>query len=202
MALRLDRVACRRGGRIVFSDLSLTMAAGEAWLLVGPNGAGKSSLLRMLAGLIDPAQGVISWRDEPIARDRMAYQADVLYGGHLDGVKAPLTPREHLNFWAALMGAPARGWDDLLTRWGLSARADDPARFLSAGQKRRLALARFELDPRPLWLMDEPDAALDRAAQDALRAMIARHCAQGGMALVASHDPDLLATARRLALGA
>ncbi|MGH6870749.1 MAG: heme ABC exporter ATP-binding protein CcmA [Rhizomicrobium sp.] len=194
-------LACVRGGRLVFRGLDLRAEAGQVLTLEGPNGAGKSSLLRMLAGFLAPEAGDIAFetRDGAV-RDAEERGRLVGWLGHEDAIKPQLTPRETLGFFAALHGAAgfAAG---LLESVGLNRVADLPCRYLSAGQKRRLALARLTLAARPLWLLDEPLAALDAQGKSLLRAMIATHCAAGGIVLAATHDP-LGVDASRLVLGA
>jgi len=186
---------------MVFRGLSLRAESGRALSLEGPNGAGKSSLLRMLAGLLAPAAGDISFETARGAVGE-AEERGRLVGllAHQDAVKPQLTPRETLDFHARLYGVAACA-PVLLERVGLKRQAELPCQYLSAGQKRRLALARLVLSARPLWLLDEPLAALDAQGKDLLRAMIATHCAAGGIVVAATHDP-LGVDCARLALGA
>lgn len=193
-----ERLACLRGGRLVFVDLDLTLDAGAALRLTGANGAGKSSLLRLLAGLLDPFDGRIGWRApagtvtsiRDLGGDHVAATG---YLAFADGVKPTLSVRQDLAFWAAAGGLPrsARGpaVAAALDRLDLGALADLPGRFLSSGQRRRLALARLLLRPKALWLLDEPSVGLDRAAIGLLEAMIADHRAAGGRVVVATHQP-------------
>lgn len=187
-------LACRRGDRLVFAGLSLVVDGGDALVVTGPNGAGKSSLLRVLAGLIPPFAGRLDLarRDD----NRMA----VGYVGHLDAVKGDLTALETLTFWARLADrreAAARA-RLALGAYGINHLADVPGRFLSAGQKRRVALARLLAAPARLWLLDEPTVALDRAGQDRLAAAIASHRAHGGAIVAATHQDLGLPGERRL----
>lgn len=204
MTLMCHAIRCRRGGRLLFSDLNLRLIPGQTGLILGPNGAGKSSFLRLLAGLLPADTGHISWNGQDIAQDREGYGAQLHYCGHLDGVKPAFTAREHLRFWTALgcMDATRQRLDEVLAQWGLSARADDAARFLSAGQRRRLALARLSLVTRPLWLLDEPSATLDQEGLDVLQAALSIHATQGGIVVIASHEPDLWPAAQPIYLGA
>jgi heme exporter protein A len=181
-------LACRRGGRLVFARLALELPAGGALLLRGANGSGKSSLLRCLAGLIRPAAGSVLWQEAPISADPEAHRARTHYLGHLDPIKAALSVWENLRFWQTLRGSggPAQA-EAALDAFGLEPLAERPARALSAGQRRRLALARLLASPAPLWLLDEPNAALDDAAQAALAGALASHRAGGGLAVVAAH---------------
>ena len=191
---------CIRGERPVFSGVSFRLERGGALALVGPNGAGKSSLLRILAGLLQPAGGTLEWEGAPVDEDRAAHRGRLHYVGHLDAVKPALTAAENLDGWARFRGA-ARAAPDALAALGIADLADVPGRYLSAGQKRRLALARVLATPAPLWLLDEPTVTLDTDAAARVDAMIAAHRAGGGMAIVATHGEVALDGARRLDLG-
>jgi heme exporter protein A len=180
-------LVCRRGERLVLSGLSFRLRAGAALLLTGPNGAGKSSLLRLMAGLLAPAGGQLTWNGTAIAADPEAHRGRLAFLGHRDAVKPGLGVAENLAVWAALRGAPAAAVERALEAFGLEALAELPARYLSAGQRRRLALARLLLVPRALWLLDEPQAGLDSAAIAALEAQIKTHLANGGLAVIATH---------------
>ncbi|HJU76880.1 MAG TPA: heme ABC exporter ATP-binding protein CcmA, partial [Sphingomicrobium sp.] len=195
--LSLDNIALERGERRIASGISARVAGGEALLLQGPNGSGKSTLLRVLAGLMPAAEGTISWDGADIARDREAHRARLAYLGHQDALKAGLTARENLQFWAGFNGGSAEA---ALKAFGLGKLADRPARILSAGQKRRLALSRLVLSDAPLWLLDEPVTALDAEARQAFRALLARHLSAGGLAIIATHE-SLDIEARVLRLG-
>jgi len=184
-----------RGERPVFAGLDLSVAAGEALVLRGPNGAGKSTLLRLLAGLLSATVGRITWNGAAIDDD---HGRRLRYAGHGDALKPALTARENLAFWARFEGGG--DVDGALDRLGLSTLADLPAGILSAGQKRRLGLARLALCPRPLWLLDEPTVSLDAAAVEMLAGLIADHRAAGGMVVVATHDGLALEDARTLVL--
>jgi heme exporter protein A len=196
--LSLQNIALERGERRIASGINARVAAGEALLLQGPNGSGKSTLLRVLAGLLPPAEGAIKWDGAEVTRDREAHRARLCYLGHQDALKASLTARENLRFWASFNGGDA---DAALRAFGLAALAERPARMLSAGQKRRLALCRVALSAAPLWLLDEPVTALDAEAREAFAALLRRHLAAGGLAIIATHEP-LAIEARVLQLGA
>lgn len=196
--LSLDNIALERGERLIASGISARVAGGEALLLQGPNGSGKSTLLRVLAGLMPAAEGTVAWDGTDVARDHEAHRARLAYLGHQDALKGGLTALENLRFWASFNGGDA---DAALTAFGLAALADRPARTLSAGQKRRLALSRLVLSAAPLWLLDEPVTALDTEARASFVALLKRHLGVGGLAIIATHEP-LTIEARVLQLGA
>ena len=190
---------CIRGGREVFAGLGFALQSGEALLVTGRNGAGKSSLLRMIAGLVHVAGGWLELQDG----DReltLAEQAHYL--GHQDALKPSLTVAENLAFWARYLGDGGDAPLTALASVGLDALADLPAAYLSAGQRRRLSIARLLAAKRPIWLLDEPTSALDRAAQERLSELMAVHLAGGGMIVAAAHGPIGLERARELQLGA
>jgi heme exporter protein A len=193
-------LACRRGERLVFAGLDCRLPAGGALVLTGSNGSGKSSLLRLLATLLVPAAGDLRWAGAPISDDPARYRAAIHYVGHLDATKPALSPRETLAFWAALRNIATPAIDAALDALGLVAVSDWPCRWLSAGQRRRLALARLVAAPAPVWLLDEPTAALDRDGESRLTALIGRHRAAGGRVVAATHQPLALEDARRLDL--
>ncbi|MFN8759250.1 MAG: heme ABC exporter ATP-binding protein CcmA [Tagaea sp.] len=180
-------LACVRGGRIVFARLAFDVTGGGLLILRGPNGAGKSSLLRVMAGLIAPAHGALIWNGEDADADPVAHRARAAYAGHDDALKPGLTVREHLAFHAALRGADARHLDVALEAFGLTALATTPARFLSAGQRKRAALARVIAAPAPIWLLDEPTNGLDAGAVAKLETAIAAHRGAGGIVVAATH---------------
>ncbi len=187
MGLRVTDLACERSGRPVFDALGFTLAPGSALLLRGPNGAGKSTLLRALAGLLPVARGSATLDGLALADDPDGWAERIAYAGHLDAIKPQLTAGENLAFWAALFGAPPAAVGAALAALALEALADRPAAALSAGQKRRLGLARLALAPRRLWLLDEPTVSLDADAAARLAALVRAHCAGGGMAVIATH---------------
>ena len=197
-----EGLGCRRGGRLVFAGLDCRLPAGGALVLTGANGSGKSSLLRLLATLLDPAAGRLSWGGVAVADDAAAYRAAVHYIGHLDATKPTLTAREMLGFWATQRGAAAPAVDAALAAFGLQALADWPCRWLSAGQRRRLALARLIVAPAPIWLLDEPTAALDADGEARLVATITKHRAAGGRVALATHQPIAVPEAAHIALDA
>jgi heme exporter protein A len=202
-AMRLSAwdVTIERGGRRLFAGLSFAAEAGEALIVAGPNGAGKSSLLRALCGFLPIQAGGFALHGGDPERT-VGEQAHYL--GHADALKGALTAGENLAYWAgALRGDPRReAVLSALARVGLAHVIDFPARALSAGQKRRAALARLLVAERPLWLLDEPTTALDAASQAAFAAIMAKHLAGGGLLVAATHAPLGLAGARELRLGA
>jgi len=190
-------LACTRGGRGVFSALSFAVTAGEALLVSGPNGAGKSSLLRAVAGLVRLTAGELSFEGGD-GEATIGEQAHYL--GHQDALKPSLTVAENLDFWARYLdgGAPTTAALDAV---GLGGIAHLPAAYLSAGQRRRLSIARLVAIERPLWLLDEPTSALDAAAQGVLAGLMRDHLGAGGMILAATHGPIGLDGAKELRLG-
>lgn len=198
--LVVEDLACRRGDRLVFAGLSCRVAAGGALLVTGANGSGKSSLLRVLATLLMPVAGRLLWDGAPATEALPRYRSALHYLGHLDALKPALTPRETLAFWTAQRDA---GWGNIeaaLAAFGIEAIADWPCRWLSAGQRRRVALARLVAVPAPLWLLDEPTAALDHDSEDRLTAALATHRAGGGCAVIATHAPIGTPDAETLAI--
>ncbi|HEY0420152.1 MAG TPA: heme ABC exporter ATP-binding protein CcmA [Acetobacteraceae bacterium] len=194
--LKAEGLAALRGERLVFDRLGFTLAASGALLLLGPNGSGKSTLLRLLAGLVRPDAGRMFWNGADALADRTAHAGRISYLGHQDAVKPGLTAAENLRLWGDAAAVAAA-----LAEAALSPLADLPARMLSAGQKRRLALARLSLTSAPLWLLDEPTLGLDTNAVERLGTVLARHRAGGGMVVTATHLPLPLPNASELALG-
>ncbi|MBI3513312.1 MAG: heme ABC exporter ATP-binding protein CcmA [Proteobacteria bacterium] len=196
-------LACVRGDRLLFRGLGFVVKPGDALVLTGPNGSGKSSLLRLMAGLLAPAAGHLTWAGRPVEANREAQRGRVRWLGHLDAVKPTLTVRETLALHGRLHGAgadPAAALDDALGALGIGALADTPGRQLSAGQRRRVALARLLVAPAPLWLLDEPTVGLDDAGFAAFGAVAAAHRAAGGAIVAATHSDLGLGDARRLTL--
>ncbi len=195
-------MACVRGERLVFAGLSFTLEPSEALLLLGPNGSGKSSFLRILAGLSRPAAGELCWKGRPIDEAPERYTDSVRYVGHLDAIKPALSIAETLFFWGSLSGIKqpkiAKSTARAMTYFGLSALADTPGRLLSAGQKRRVNLARLLVGTADLWLLDEPATALDQESIMALGKIIAAHRAMGGMVILSTHMVVDLPQASRL----
>jgi len=176
-------LACARGGRLVFARLNFSLSPGDCLILTGANGSGKSSLLRMMAGLLRPVIGSMSWGSTPLDS---SHGGRLAYIGHQDMIKPVLSAWENLKFLAALHGVNPQ--PPVLEPFGLSHLASVPGRMLSAGQKRRVALSRLIAAPVPLWLLDEPTTALDRASIAILESVIARHRAAGGMVVLSTHS--------------
>lgn len=179
-------LAVFRAERLVFRDLSFAIAPGAALVLAGPNGSGKSSLLRVLAGLLRPAAGSLFWQGRDALDDPGDHGRRVAYLGHQDAIKPGFTALENLRLAARLSGRPA---EPALAALGLEALADLPARMLSAGQRRRLALSRLCLSPAPIWLLDEPTLGLDTAAITRFGTLLRAHRSAGGIVVAATHVP-------------
>ena len=187
-SLTAEKLACARGERRLFEKLSFKVRAGQALAVEGANGAGKTSLLRLLAGFLAPASGrVVIQQDGKDSDDAEARATRIGWLGHHDGLKPQLTVAEQLHFYAGLYGRKADA--TVLERVALTRQAELPCRYLSAGQRRRLALARLLVSERPLWLLDEPFAALDTSGQALVAQLMARHCGAGGIIIAATHDP-------------
>jgi heme exporter protein A len=198
--LEVTGLSCRRGGRPVVRNISFTLAPGELLALTGRNGSGKTTLLRALALLVPADEGVLSWQGTDVRHDRDGWRRRIAWLGHLDGLKGDLTVRENLATACHLRGAPADRVDDALAAFDLAALAHRAVRTLSAGQRRRAALARVLAAGAPLWLLDEPLNALDAPSQAALHRALGRHLAAGGLAIAATHAPLDIANARNLEL--
>jgi heme exporter protein A len=179
-------ICCVRGGREVFSGLNFEMASGEALAIVGPNGSGKTSLLRLIAGLLTPAGGSIQLEG---ADTELTLAEQAHYLGHRDAIKPALSVSENLSFWRDFLGGTAFDPQATLVEVGLEHAADLPASFLSAGQRRRLSIARLLAVRRPVWLLDEPTNALDSAGQTMFAKLMADHLADSGLIVAATHAP-------------
>ena len=193
ISLSVEGLACVRGGRAVFGGLSFEAAGGDIIELRGPNGAGKSSLLRLLAGLLHPAAGAIVWSGGDIETRPV-----LAYCGHRDPVKAWLSVREQLDWWRDLGGGGKI--EEAAEAMGIVPLLEVAGGLLSAGQRRRLALARLALADAPVWLLDEPTVSLDEEGTALIEAMIGRHRSQGGMVVAATHRPLGLPDARTVTL--
>ena len=189
--LEADNLECLRGERRLFAGLGFRLAAGELLYLQGRNGSGKTSLLRMLIGLLPPEAGEIRWKGESIRALGEEFRADLCYLGHLNAIKEELTPLENLLAAARLADEELSEDEalDALEQVGLAGREDLAAKYLSQGQKRRVALARLVKEQRPLWILDEPFVALDAAAVDWLAGIISAHLQRGGLAVMTTHQP-------------
>jgi heme exporter protein A len=197
MRLSAAKLACRRGGREVFAGVGFTVSSGEALVVTGRNGAGKSSLLRCILGLVRAVGGEITLEG---GDDELSIAEQAHYLGHQDALKPALTVAENLRFWADFFGASAVNIDAPLATVGLDTLADLPAAYLSAGQRRRLSLARLLAAKRPIWLLDEPTSTLDIAAQSRLADLMQTHLAEGGLIIAATHAPIGIGGTRELTL--
>jgi heme exporter protein A len=197
LRLFAEDLACRRGGRLIFEGVNLSLRAGEALSLTGRNGAGKSSLIAMLCGRLRPEAGRLGVEGAPETEP-----AELCHlVGHRDGLKTALTARENLAFAQDVLGDAAATPEEALAVVGLPHAAELPVGYLSAGQRRRVALARLLVSRRPYWLLDEPMSALDAASQLMLAGLMRDHLAQGGAILAATHGPLGLDGAREVRIG-
>ena len=189
--LEARHLECTRGERKLFRDLSFRLGRGQLLRVAGANGSGKTSLLRIMCGLLAPSAGELRWQGQSIRVEREEYSRNLLFVGHLNALKDDLTALENLRFAAALGGLPAAREDALtgLERFGVARCAELPAKVLSQGQRRRVALAKLALSPKvPLWILDEPFSALDVAAVSELESLLAAHIAAGGMVVLTTHQ--------------
>ncbi len=187
--LQVRDLACRRGPALLFSGISFEVAGGELLCVRGPNGCGKTTLLRCVTGLTRPDDGTVLWHGEPSHTDPERMRAGTAFSGHLPGLKDDLSADENLEFMLRLRGARSTPEErrEALAAVGLEKRRRIPARRLSAGQRRRIGLARLALDPAELWVLDEPLTALDDAGQALFIDLLARHLDGGGLALAATN---------------
>lgn len=194
---------CMRGERRLFAGLSFALEAGELLQVRGPNGSGKTSLLRMLCGLVPPASGEVRWRGSPLKEMAEDFYREVAYLGHLPALKDELTAEENLRVASGLEGVEIdrRETWAALKRMGLGGRELLPAKVLSAGQRRRVALARLLVCGAALWVLDEPLTALDKSAMALVQSLLSEHLARGGVAVITTHH-DLDLPSRHLELGA
>lgn len=195
-------LGCRRSNRLVFTSVEFRIESGDALLVIGANGSGKSSLLRIMAGLLLPAAGALFWSGSEIVDDAGAHRERVAYLGHGDAIKPSLTVAEEIRFWTLLNGSDEKTGQAALTAMGLGKLLHFSCRHLSAGQKRRLAIARVLAHiGAPLWILDEPTNGLDEEARKRLASALSAHREGGGMVVVASHDGIDLPGAKVLELG-
>lgn len=205
--LQARQLFCEREERVLFARLDFTLSEGELLQVEGPNGAGKTTLMRSVTGLNNHFEGDVLWREKPLADDRERFYAETLILGHLSGIKLPLSPTENLRWIAAARGVSQQNIDIhinvALDAVGLNGFEHQPAHSLSAGQKRRIALARLFIEPATLWVLDEPFSAIDKQGVAVLEGLLEDHVSRGGAALVVTHHDMHLATIqhRRLQLG-
>jgi heme exporter protein A len=198
--LDIADLSCARGDRALFRGLSFQLGAGELLHIQGANGSGKTTLLRTLTGLSHAAHGRILWDGRPIGELAEAYRAELCYVGHANGMHGDLTAVENLRFQAGLSGAPDCDPAAILAELGLKRVIHLPAKLLSQGQKRRLALARLFVAPRRLWILDEPFTALDVRTSAFMAERVALHLAAGGMVILTSHQEVTVATPKIMTL--
>jgi heme exporter protein A len=189
-SLSFSKLGCTKGGRQLFKDVNCELVAGQWLYVTGANGVGKTSLLRMVCGLATVDEGSILWNNTPIQKQPETYRQDLCYLGHLNALQESMTVDENLSFTSTLGGlAPSQPQrQDVLTRFGLRGRSKQLVRHLSQGQKRRVALSRLALSPARLWVLDEPYVAMDEGGIQMLADLIARHLADGGLAVLTSHQ--------------
>ena len=201
--LEARNLFCERDERILFDNLSFTLNAGEILQVEGPNGSGKTTLLRMLAGLSIAFDGELLWKGKSMADERDDFLASLLYFGHLPGVKATLTAEENLRWYCAVHPLTRiAGIPEALARVGLRGFEDVPCHSLSAGQNRRVSLARLYFSEAPLWVLDEPFTAIDRRGVADKEALIAAHAAKGGSVILTTHhELGIRDNVRQLSLG-
>ncbi|MEL0079507.1 MAG: heme ABC exporter ATP-binding protein CcmA [Rhodospirillales bacterium] len=198
--LELSNLACRRGGRLLFSGMDLSLTEGDAALVTGPNGSGKSSLLRVIAGLIQPLQGQIRWEGQNAQKFTVNFRSALRYVGHSDGLQPVLSVLENLKYWSQIYGSSQdleklnRGLESV----GLFDLSELPARVLSAGQRRRLALAKAIATDGRLWLLDEPTVALDRQSINRIETAISEFRASGGIVIASTNAPLNLSDCKTL----
>jgi len=205
--LEAKSLLCERDDRILFEELSFAIAAGDITQIEGPNGSGKTTLIRILCGLSTAYEGQLLWRDKAMSRSREQFCQQHIYFGHLTGIKAPLSAEENLRWMSQCRGSSLKGLaldnaiDQALVKVGLRGFEDTPVYTLSAGQKRRVALARLFLEPVPLWVLDEPFTAIDKHGVAELESIIEQHAKQGGAVVLTTHhelniDPSHLKVIR------
>jgi len=197
--LELCDISCERDERLLFAGLNVSFMAGDAVQIMGPNGAGKTTLLRAISGISQDYNGIIRYQGRALHDCEWEFRQDCLYLGHLTGIKKVLTPSENLAWYAAQTGA-ATSIAESLKAVGLYGYEDTPCYQLSAGQLRRVALARLHLSSARIWILDEPFTAIDKAGVSELEALIAKQCARGGLVLLTSHQDLTLPSLRMVDL--
>lgn len=200
LLLQVNDLALFRGERCLFSNLSFSLNSGQVLQLHGENGSGKTSLIRALCTLLPIEAGEISWRGQSFPAVREQYLAEMCYVGHSEAIKADLSPRENLEFTATLLNAPDTAVNAAVERVGLTDQVDLPCRHLSAGQRRRVALARLLISQATLWLLDEPLTALDGHGRKLVEQLIGEHADNGGAVIFTTHQPLSLSAAQILSL--
>lgn len=187
--LELRNLACERDERVLFSGLDLAVSAGDIVQVEGPNGSGKTTLLRTLTGISPDYSGEILWQGQPLSRVKVEYCNQLLYVGHLPGIKKALSPRENLAWYAGMNNGHQRATvEQALEEVGLFGYEDTPCYHLSAGQMRRVALARLFFTPARLWILDEPFTAIDVQGVDNLQKLMQEHAAGGGAVILTTHQ--------------
>jgi len=201
--LEVSDLLCERDDRLLFQGLSFSVTSGDVVQIEGPNGSGKTSLLRILCGLSDHFEGAISWRQQPIGKVRQAFYAELLYQGHQAGIKSVLTAQENLQ-WSGVLheDISIEQINAALAKVGLQGFEDVPCYSLSAGQQRRVGLARLFLTAAPLWILDEPFTAIDKSGVAELEKVIAQHALNGGSVILTTHhELHLDVSVRKVKLG-
>lgn len=207
LLLHVRGLSCERDDRTLIQDLAFDLHGGEILQIEGPNGSGKTTLIRVLCGLSDDFSGELHWRGQPRHRNDDRFRQEHLYFGHITGIKTSLSPRENLRWILQLKGVGASGADleqaidAALEQVGLYSYEDVPVYALSAGQKRRVALARLRVEPALLWVLDEPFTAIDRKGVAELETLIQQHAGRGGSVLLTTHHALELPGLRKLQLG-
>ncbi|MCD6038784.1 MAG: cytochrome c biosis protein CcmA [Gammaproteobacteria bacterium] len=201
--LRIDQLQFERQDEIILQQINVALHASEILQIWGANGSGKSTLLRIIAGFIEPHAGSIQWRNQSIFCQLDTYQQQLRYLGHQNGVKPSLTVYENLCLYSALTASRinSRILNQVLDHMNLQSLSQTPTRYLSAGQLRRLSLAKLLLNPAPLWILDEPLTALDSEGQDFFKAALLNHLSTEGIAIIATHHLDLTLSTQTLHLG-